>query len=48
MTDHPLNTQDESLWNRYFVDQELWVEIEKDVRRTRSDMEFFTDARDPE
>jgi len=43
-----LNTQTDSTWNKYFRDQELWEEIEKDVRRTRSDLDFFTDAIDPE
>lgn len=28
------------------MDQELWEEIEKDVRRTRSDMTFFIEAVD--
>jgi len=45
--DHPLNTSKNSMWNKYFRDQELWEEIEKDVRRTRSDLSFFTDALDP-
>ena len=46
--DHPLNTHKDSMWNKYFRDLELWEEIEKDVRRTRSDLYFFTDALDPE
>ena len=25
----------------------IWQEIEKDIRRTRTDMQFFTDAFDP-
>ena len=28
------------------MDQELWEEIEKDVRRTRSDISFFIEAVD--
>jgi hypothetical protein len=38
----------DSLWNKFFKDQELWEEIEKDVKRTRSDMIFFIEAVDPE
>jgi hypothetical protein len=34
------------MWNKFFKDMELWEEIEKDVRRTRSDMTFFIDAVD--
>ena len=44
--DHPLNVSSNSLWNKFFNDQELWDEIEKDVRRTRSDMTFFIEAVD--
>lgn len=47
VSDHPLNKDNNSLWSRYFADQEIWIEIEKDIRRTRTDMSFFTDARDP-
>ena len=39
--DHPLSTNTNSVWNTFFKDQELWDEIEKDVKRTRTDMEFF-------
>lgn len=45
--EHPLNRKEGSLWGQYFVDQAIWVEIEKDVKRTRSDLDFFTDAVDP-
>ena len=45
--EHPLNNEEKSDWNRYFNDQELWTEIEKDVRRTRTDLNFFTNAFDP-
>ena len=44
--DHPLNVDERSLWKKFFKDQELWDEIEKDVRRTRSDMTFFVEAVD--
>ena len=47
MTEHPLNNSKASLWGQYFVDQAIWIEIEKDVKRTRSDLDFFTDAVDP-
>ena len=47
VSDHPLNNKAGSLWNKFFKDQELWEEIEKDVRRTRSDMTFFIEAVDP-
>ena len=46
VSDHPLSIGKESLWNKFFKDQELWEEIEKDVRRTRSDMTFFIEAVD--
>ena len=42
-----MNKKKESLWGRYFEDQAIWIEIEKDVKRTRSDLDFFTDAVDP-
>jgi len=32
--DHPLNIGQESKWGRYFQDQGLWEEIDKDVKRT--------------
>ncbi len=44
--DHPLSVADKSLWNQFFKDMELWEEIEKDVRRTRSDITFFIEAVD--
>lgn len=47
MTDHPLNNSSKSDWGRYFLDQALWIEIEKDIKRTRNDMEFFTSSKDP-
>jgi hypothetical protein len=39
--DHPLSRSTTSVWNTFFKDQELWDEIEKDVKRTRTDMYFF-------
>lgn len=48
LMDHPLSTNPKSLWNKYFKDQELWEEIEKDIKRTRSDIMFFFEPVDPE
>lgn len=39
--DHPLNSQKTSCWNIYFKDKALWCTIEKDTKRTRSDLKFF-------
>lgn len=39
--DHPLSTAQTSVWNTFFKDQEIWDEIEKDVKRTRTDMGYF-------
>lgn len=44
--DHPLSTSSTSQWNKFFKDQDLWDEIEKDVKRTRTDMTFFYKAVD--
>ena len=44
--DHPLSIGKKSIWNKYFEDNVIWQEIEKDIRRTRTDMQFFTDAYD--
>ena len=41
IVDHPLSRSTTSVWNTFFKDQELWDEIEKDVKRTRTDMYFF-------
>ena len=47
MMDHPLSTSQGSIWNTYFKDQEIWDEIEKDVKRTRTEMGYFQAALDP-
>jgi hypothetical protein len=47
MIDHPLSTSQGSIWNTYFKDQEIWDEIEKDVKRTRTEMYYFQQALDP-
>lgn len=39
--DHPLSNSANSVWNTFFKDQELWDEIEKDVKRTRRELNFF-------
>ena len=44
--DHPLSIKEESKWNLYFADQEVWEEINKDIKRTRPDMSFFFMPRD--
>ena len=45
--DHPLSNNDNSEWKKFYADQELWQEIEKDVKRTRQDFAFFHMAVDP-
>ena len=45
--DHPLSKSKESDWNILFKDLELWDEIEKDTKRTRSEISFFLDKTDP-
>jgi len=45
--DHPLSVSRDSTWNQFFKDQEIWDEIEKDVKRTRTDLSFFYKAVDP-
>ena len=40
--DHPLSTKIDSKWKSYFDDLLLIEEIEKDVKRTRSHMHFFS------
>ena len=47
VSEHPLNNASKSDWSRYFNDQDLWTEIEKDVRRTRTDLNYFCKAYDP-
>ncbi|TSY69820.1 TBC1 domain family member 13 [Bagarius yarrelli] len=41
MEDHPLNPNPESRWNNYFKDNEVLLQIDKDVRRLYPDMAFF-------
>ena len=44
--DHPLSVSMNSKWHKFFKDQDLWDEIEKDVKRTRTDLSFFYKAVD--
>ena len=39
--DHPLCLSKESEWNKYFIDREMWENINKDVLRTRKEINFF-------
>ena len=39
--DHPLSKKEDSNYNKLFKDQDLWEDIEKDTKRTRSEMDFF-------
>ena len=40
--DHPLSLKKDSIWNKYHEDKDIWEEIEKDIKRTRSEIGFFT------
>ncbi|XP_048200183.1 TBC1 domain family member 13 isoform X2 [Perognathus longimembris pacificus] len=44
--DHPLNPNPDSRWNTYFKDNEVLLQIDKDVRRLCPDMSFFQRATD--
>ncbi|MEQ2166150.1 hypothetical protein GOODEAATRI_024858 [Goodea atripinnis] len=41
LEDHPLNPNPDSRWNTYFKDNEILLQIDKDVRRLYPDMAFF-------
>ncbi|XP_018420832.1 PREDICTED: TBC1 domain family member 13 [Nanorana parkeri] len=41
LEDHPLNPNPESRWNTYFKDNEVLLQIDKDVRRLCPDFSFF-------
>lgn len=41
LSDHPLSQKSESQWNKYFKDNEMIFEIEKDVQRTFPHLHFF-------
>eukprot|EP00301_Raphidiophrys_heterophryoidea_P021321 c5789_g1_i1.p1 GENE.c5789_g1_i1~~c5789_g1_i1.p1 ORF type:complete len:639 (+),score=172.00 c5789_g1_i1:37-1953(+) len=40
-TDHPLNTTSHSTWQKFFDNDKIFREIDKDVRRTLPDTDFF-------
>lgn len=42
--DHPLNPNPSSGWNSYFKDNEVLLQIDKDVRRLCPDISFFQNA----
>ncbi|XP_030625328.1 TBC1 domain family member 13 isoform X2 [Chanos chanos] len=44
LEDHPLNPNPDSRWNTYFKDNEVLLQIDKDVRRLYPDMAFFQRA----
>ncbi|EFJ09811.1 hypothetical protein SELMODRAFT_269465 [Selaginella moellendorffii] len=39
--DHPLSVGSTSVWNQFFKDTELFEQIDRDVKRTHPDMQFF-------
>ena len=42
--DHPLNPNPESSWQGFFKDNEVLLQIDKDVRRLCPDISFFSQA----
>ena len=40
--------ENQSMWKNYFDDVEIWEEIEKDIKRTRSEIDYFGKAVNPE
>ncbi len=42
--DHPLNPNPESRWQSFFRDNEVLLQIDKDVRRLCPDIAFFSQA----
>lgn len=44
--DHPLNLNPESKWQTYFKDNEVLLQIDKDVRRLCPDISFFQQGTD--
>lgn len=43
-TDHPLNISPDSSWSTYFKDNEVLLQIDKDVRRLCPEISFFQSA----
>lgn len=44
--DHPLNPNPESQWQNFFKDNQVLLQIDKDVRRLCPDISFFSQATD--
>lgn len=44
--DHPLNNNPDSEWNTYFKDNDVLLQIDKDVRRLNPEISFFQQATD--
>ncbi|XP_078603758.1 TBC1 domain family member 13-like [Branchiostoma floridae x Branchiostoma japonicum] len=44
--DHPLNPNPDSQWSQYFKDNDVLLQIDKDVRRLCPDISFFQQATD--
>ncbi|XP_065218304.1 TBC1 domain family member 13 [Planococcus citri] len=44
--DHPLSNNPSSKWNTYFKDNEVLLQIDKDVRRLNPEISFFQQATD--
>uniref|UniRef100_A0A1B6LT36 TBC1 domain family member 13 n=1 Tax=Graphocephala atropunctata TaxID=36148 RepID=A0A1B6LT36_9HEMI len=44
LADHPLNVSPDSQWQTYFKDNEVLLQIDKDVRRLCPDISFFQQA----
>lgn len=43
-SDHPLSISPESSWSTYFKDNEVLLQIDKDVRRLCPEISFFQSA----
>lgn len=46
LVDHPLNLNPDSQWQTFFKDNEVLLQIDKDVRRLCPDISFFQRACD--
>ncbi|GMI78697.1 hypothetical protein like AT4G13730 [Hibiscus trionum] len=40
--EHPLSLGESSIWNQFFQDSEIVEQIDRDVKRTHPDMDFFS------
>jgi hypothetical protein len=43
---HLLSTANTFVWNTFFKNQEIWEEIKRNVKRTRTDIKYFQIAVD--